>query len=74
MINHPSYANTECTEADVYRAISASVQADGAKMSLGYSRGAEQILELECEWVHPEKYVYRGTDIDGRPWRVALHD
>lgn len=71
-INHPSYANTGCTEQDVSKAINESVANGGDRVTLRYSVGAAEILSRECEWESDETYRYRGTDCEGRTWRVSL--
>lgn len=72
MINHPSYANTGCTEQDVSQAINASVTSNGELVMLSYSEGAAEMLARECEWESDDEYHYRGTDCDGRRWEIAL--
>lgn len=71
-INHPSYANTGCTEQDVSHAIGISVASGGTSVHLRYSEEAAAILARECDWESEESYSYRGEDCDGNTWRVTL--
>lgn len=76
-INHPSYANTRCTEQEVSQAIQDSVALGGGKVTLRYSEVAAQMLTEACEWEAESTYSYRGTIDTGageQTWRVALTD
>ena len=68
-INHPSYSNTDCTEAEVEQAILTSKR-ESRTVELDRSTSAEEQLLAECEGDDGEG-LYWGQD-NGIAWQVRL--
>lgn len=69
-INHPSYSNTYCTEAEVEQAILTSKR-ETRTVELDHSTSAAEQLLAECEGDDGDG-LYWGRDCDGNEWQVRL--